>query len=717
MGLTGGLPELAQVVALGDLRSDVVRGRETRAQQVPPRSATRHSTVLALAPVFCRFGDAEPGAHARRLIKSTDRKPDGEQQIEEMIPSLNSAIIVAIGALVASGCAREHGHPPVDAPKDVTRAETQAPATISSDNPPAYVARVSATRPPRDLDDPSRDGWDTEVFSTKALEQLNQLIQGIWSSQQFDATTILTADAKCSPLRPTKTQVFYADGRLKSETGANNSDTADSAANINDAFTHLKPAVDGVKLVRYKFKIIRVEPNRDVVATRQLGSLVWRSGHAIVEQHFTWTIHWQNNRRHDPPKIRSIFLETFEETSSTAADDSSPLFVDCTESALGKNPCYQQQFLHGFNYWLERIQDTEYYPLLGSPGIAIGDVNGDGLDDIYVCQEGSLPNRLFVQNADGSATDTSQSSQTDWLERTRSALLIDVDNDGDQDLVVAMIGCLVFAANDGKGAFTVKTTLPCEHDTMSLSAADFDQDADLDVYVCGHSPSQQLLSSGDESVAAVNARVVYHDANNAAQNALFRNDIDGADKSDWRFTDVTVQVGLDENNHRFSFASAWEDYDNDGDQDLYVANDFGPNNLYQNLLREEGTARFVDVAAKRNAADRASGMSIVWGDVNRDGRMDAYVSNMFSAAGSRITAQKQFKPDASQEVVERLKRFARGNTLLYNTPSGFEDTSVDAGVTVGRWAWGSAFVDINNDGWDDLFVANGFITGKQEGDL
>ena len=633
------------------------------------------------------------------------------------LPRLNSSI-VAVASLVAIGCAKEPVPPAVDVTKDARFADAQVPVTKSGRNTSSNVARVKATQASRDLDDPSRDGWDTEVFSGKALKQLDRLVQRVWLSKPFDAKAILAADAKCSPLRPNKTRVFFADGQLKSETGVNDGETAESTTNVTDALAQLKPAVDGIKLIRHKFKIVRVEPEGNVIATRQLGSLSWRSRHKVVEQHFSWTIHWQAARGIGLPIIQNVTLETFEETS-TQTKNSLRLFVDCTESVLGRNACYKQQFLHGFNYWLERIQDTEYYPLLASPGIAIGDVNGDGLDALSVCQEGGLPNRLFVQNEDGSATDTSQSSQTDWLERTRSALLIDVDNDGDQDLVAALIGCVVLAANDGTGSFVIKATLPCEHDTMSLAAADFDQDADLDIYVCGHSPSQQLLSSRDESVAAVNTRVVYHDANNAAQNTLFRNDVDIniENPSDWRFIDVTSQVGLDENNHRFSFAAAWEDFDNDGDQDLYVANDFGANNLYQNLLMEKGTPDFVDVAVKQNAADRASGMSIVWSDFNRDGRMDAYVSNMFSAAGSRITNHKQFKPGASNEVRERLQRFARGNTLLQNGQLGFEDISAGAGVTLGRWGWGSASIDVNNDGWEDLVVANGFITGRQEGDL
>ena len=104
----------------------------------------------------------------------------------------------------------------------------------------------------------------------------------------------------------------------------------------------------------------------------------------------------------------------------------------------------------------------------------------------------------------------------------------------------------------------------------SLAAADFDADGDLDVYVCCYS----------KRAAAVEQRflarpIPYHDANNGSRNMLLRND------RQWRFRDATKAVGLDENNHRFSFAAAWEDFDGDGDLDLYVANDFGRKNLYR----------------------------------------------------------------------------------------------------------------------------------------
>jgi len=92
---------------------------------------------------------------------------------------------------------------------------------------------------------------------------------------------------------------------------------------------------------------------------------------------------------------------------------------------------------------------------------------------------------------------------------------------------------------------------------------------------------------------------------------------------------------------------------------------------------------------------------------------------MYSAAGNRITFQRQFKPDVDPTIKTKYQYLARGNTLLENTANGlFRDVSVAAGVTMGRWSWSSLFVDLNNDGWDDLVVANGFITGQEgSGDL
>ncbi len=98
--------------------------------------------------------------------------------------------------------------------------------------------------------------------------------------------------------------------------------------------------------------------------------------------------------------------------------------------------------------------------------------------------------------------------------------------------------------------------------------------------------------------------------------------------------------------------------------------------------------------------------------------MDLYVANMFSSAGNRITRHAQFKPGAEDEMRNIYSRFAKGNTLLENVGNGqFREVSEAAGVEMGRWAWSSVFADINNDSWDDLLVANGYITTEDTGDL
>ncbi len=111
-------------------------------------------------------------------------------------------------------------------------------------------------------------------------------------------------------------------------------------------------------------------------------------------------------------------------------------------------------------------------------------------------------------------------------------------------------------------------------------------------------------------------------------------------------------------------------------------------------------------------------MSVSWGDINRDGRMDLYVGNMFSSAGSRVTQQESFQPHADPAQRSVYRRMAKGNSLFLQNETGqFVDISQRAGAQMGRWAWSSVFTDFNNDGWEDLIVANGYITAADSTDL
>jgi hypothetical protein len=367
---------------------------------------------------------------------------------------------------------------------------------------------------------------------------------------------------------------------------------------------------------------------------------------------------------------------------------------------LGSAAGYRDQLAFGVDHWLQRIEGRLGINRLGHNGLAVGDVNGDGREDVYVCQSGGLPNRLYVAQSDGSAIDVSREAGVDFLDDTTCALLVDLDNDGDQDLVVITIAGGLVLSNDGTGRFVPRATLPDCRNAFSLTAADYDGDRLLDIYVGRYWPS-------DQTRGEIPIPVPYYDAQNGGRNVLLRN------AGDWQFVDVTAEVGLDVDNTRYTMAAAWEDLDSDGDADLYVANDFGRNCLYRN----DG-GRFTNIAADAGVEDVASGMSVSFADFDRDGHTDIYVSNMFSSAGNRVTYQRKYEDRFADDDISKIQRMARGNSLFRGKGDGtFADVSVESGAGMGRWAWGSLFADLNNDGWEDLVVTNGFITTEDTGDL
>ena len=124
---------------------------------------------------------------------------------------------------------------------------------------------------------------------------------------------------------------------------------------------------------------------------------------------------------------------------------------------IGRDPAFQNQLAHGLDHWLARLDTRVGLKVGGWNGLAVGDANGDGLEDLYVCQSGGLPNRLFLARADGTAGDVAAAAGVDWLETSRGALFIDLDNDGDQDLVVSVEEGLLIHENDGSGRYTVRS--------------------------------------------------------------------------------------------------------------------------------------------------------------------------------------------------------------------------------------------------------------------
>ena len=578
--------------------------------------------------------------------------------------------------------------------------------------------QMSAT----DIDNPANDGWPTEVFNNAAKKQLKKLAALLTQNNVPSAQSLaplVTKDFSCTPLLPIHREAVFKDNDFHIQRSVADRKVAAgghalahreyaNAEGLSVALQSLLSPFSASEELHCKLKTFRVEPAENNIATWQYFSCSGKSKDGMVEQHATWKIRWTKPAPGTVPRMESIELEDFEMSESHHGPE--PMFVDKTEAVLGNNQSYSAQLSWGLNRWLQRTQERRH--LLGSPGIAIGDVNGDGLEDLYLCQELGIPNLLFIQNQDGTLDDVSAEWGVDWLQHARSVLLVDLDNDADQDLVVGLFGGVLIASNENGKRFKVRTILETSEDVMSLSAADFDNDGDLDLYASAynHSPNEVASDNRSGNMPGAMSNLVFHDANTGASNSLLRNEITG---DDWAFVDATLETGLVENNSRYSYAAAWEDYDNDGDQDLYVANDFGRDNLFQN-----NGGQFVDVGDQVGAEDAAAGMGITWGDYNHDGWMDAYISNMWSSAGNRIAFQPQFKTNAPPQLKKRIQRLARGNTLLENQQGqSFRDVSAAANVEVGRWAWSSKFVDLNNDSWEDLVVANGYVTNSDTSDL
>ncbi len=338
----------------------------------------------------------------------------------------------------------------------------------------------------------------------------------------------------------------------------------------------------------------------------------------------------------------------------------------------------------------------------------MADIDGDGRDEIHVCQPGGLPNRLYKVEDGGRLRDISKAAGLDILDDTPSALFVDLRNSGDQDLVLVRSSEPMLFLNDGNGrvrpdpsAFRFATEP--RGSFTSVAAVDYDRDGRLDLYF-----SSYLFY---QSEAQYRYPAPYHDAQNGPPNFLFRNRLD---ENPGYFEDVTAAAGMDHYNNRYSFAATWCDYNGDGWPDLYVTNDFGRNNLYRNT-----GGRFRDVATEAGVVDLGPGMSAAWFDYDGDGRPDLLVSNMWSACGQRIVNDPEFgvvKRDPS--LLDSYRNHVKGNSVYHNNGDGtFSYKGKAEGIEIVPWSWSCDGFDFDNDGTPEIYIACGMLTNNSSSDL
>ena len=436
---------------------------------------------------------------------------------------------------------------------------------------------------------------------------------------------------------------------------------------------------------------IRTEIRYDLAGTR--------ADEAREERIGLWMIDWV--RRGSEP-WRAVAWEGRQETLSRTR---SPLFVDITAHALGGSASFERQLLRGVDEWRTVLDGACGIDVYGNNGVAVGDFNNDGRDDFYVCQPAGLPNRLYRNRGDGTFEDATEECGVSVLDATACALFADFENRGLQDLLVVCANGPLLFLNQGDGKYRVKRDAfefqQAPQGTFThAAAADYDGDGRLDIYFCVYSYYAGL----DQ----YRYPVPYFDARNGPPNFLFHNE------GNARFRDKTKDAGLQVENDRYSFACAWGDLNGNGLPDLYVANDFGRSNLYQN----NGDGTFRCISAEAHADDAGAGMSACWFDFDNDGKQDLYVSNMWSAAGMRVSQQEKFHAGDQESARSSYRQHARGNSLYRNLGDGkFQNAADSTGTAMGRWAWSADSWDFDHDGYADLYVANGYITGPQRADL
>lgn len=363
---------------------------------------------------------------------------------------------------------------------------------------------------------------------------------------------------------------------------------------------------------------------------------------------------------------------------ASAEEQSLPIFADITKEA-------GIDFTHSFgDDELSNIIETT------GPGCGLFDYDGDGDLDVYLINgchipkkgyshprgrhlEGKLTNKLYRNNGDNTFTDVTEESGTGDKGFGMACTVADYDNDGDLDLFVTNYGPNVLYRNNGDGTFTDVTREAGVFDGrwgIGCTFLDIDRDGYLDLYVGNYlqfEPEYRLFYAPDHFPGPLS---YLGDAD-----ILYRNNGDGT------FTDITETAGVKFPDGRAMGVTAG-DYNNDGFMDIFVANDGMPNYFFEN----DGRGNFKEIALESGAGfgqagNAVSAMGPDFGDVDRDGLMDVLVPDM------------------------------RYGALYYNLGNGlFDEKSVAMGLAsvLGQYtSWGGGFLDYDNDGYLDIFIANG----------
>ena len=349
---------------------------------------------------------------------------------------------------------------------------------------------------------------------------------------------------------------------------------------------------------------------------------------------------------------------------------------------------------------------TESLVDVNGQGACFLDYDGDGLLDVYLAngssrsldRAGNPPHDYLLRNqGDGTFSDVTRVAGLGDMSWSSGCAVGDYDNDGDPDVYVTNYGpnklyrnrAGSFSDVSGEAGVTGPEWRP-EKWSMGAAFADIDNDGDLDLYVTNFTafdPERFVPPPTAESpcqlkgVPIICAPDFFH----GQQDLLYSNNGDGT------FTDVSGTAGILQNVPGHGFAVVFSDYDDDGDQDIYVANDVGPNYYYEN----KGDGTFADISWESGGSVNEHGepegsMGLTIGDYNNDTMLDIFITNFVEQSNTIYQN-------------EGNNRFVDQTASLGLFPMGLNDSG-----------WGTKFIDFDNDGWLDIFIANGHTDERLE---
>jgi len=362
------------------------------------------------------------------------------------------------------------------------------------------------------------------------------------------------------------------------------------------------------------------------------------------------------------------------------------------------------------------ILDNEF--TYNGAGVAVGDLNGDGLQDIYFCGN-QVDNKLYLNKGDLKFQDVTsvanvQKNKSQW---SSGVTFVDINNDGKQDIYVcntmihdsSMLRDLLFInkGNDYEGVPHFKEMgleygiTDNTHNSIS-TFFDFDLDGDLDLFIAVNFIDQQypnqFITKTKDGVAPT-------------RDMLFRNDYDTS-KGHPVFTDVSRSAGIIWAG--YSHSSLIHDFNKDGYPDIFVANDYLSNDLlYINNKNGTFTNKIADILKHQSYSSMGSDIA----DVNNDGQPDLFTVEMLPADNKRKKVNmnaNNYNHYLFTEQYQYEYQYVRNSFQIYqgiNPTNGlpvYSDIAFLAGVEATDWSWSPLFADFDNDGYRDLLITNGF---------